>query len=64
MYKNIVILFKKILKFVVVLQRWSNDNLTDSKSFKSQIKITGNIPADGNNKIVEVPVPLKYFTNF
>ena len=29
-----------------------NDNLTDSKSFKSKIKITGNTPDDGNIKDV------------
>ena len=27
-----------------------NDNVTDSESFKSKIKITGNTPADGNTK--------------
>ena len=41
-----------------------NDNLTDSKSFKSKIKITGNTPADGNTKYVEIIVPLKYLSNF
>ena len=29
-----------------------NDNLTDSKSFKSKIKVTGNTPANGNAKDV------------
>ena len=38
-----------------------NDNLVDSESFKSKIKITGNTPADGNTKDVEIIVPLKYF---
>ena len=33
-----------------------NDNLTDSKSFKSKVKITGNTPADGNTKDVEIIV--------
>ena len=42
----------------------SNDNLTDSKSFKSQIKITGNVPAGGNIKDVEIIVPLKYLSDF
>ena len=37
-----------------------NDKLTDSESFKSEIKITGNTPADGNTKDVEIIVPLKY----
>ena len=41
-----------------------NDNLTDSESFKSKIKITGNTPADGNTKNVEIMVPLKYLSNF
>ena len=37
-----------------------NDNLTDSKSFKSKLKITGNTPADDNTKVV----PLKYLSIF
>ena len=41
-----------------------NDNLVDSESFKSKIKITGNTPADGNTKDVEIIVPLKYLSNF
>ena len=41
-----------------------NDNLTDSKSFKSKIKITGNTPADGSKKDVKIIVPLKYLSNF
>ena len=41
-----------------------NDNLTDSESFKSKIKITGNTPADGNIEAVEIIVPLKYLINF
>ena len=41
-----------------------NDNLADSESFKSKIKITGNTPADGNTKDVEIIVPLKYLSNF
>ena len=36
-----------------------NDNLTDSESFKSKVKITGNTPAAGNTKYVEIIVPLK-----
>ena len=40
-----------------------NDNLTDPESFKSKIKITGNTPADGNTKDVEIIVPLKYLSN-
>ena len=41
-----------------------NDNLTDSESFKSKVKITGNAPAAGNTKDVEIIVPLKYLSNF
>ena len=40
-----------------------NDNLTDSESFKSKIKVTGNTPNDGNTKNVEIAVPLKYLSN-
>ena len=42
----------------------SNDNLTDSESFKSKIKITGKTPTNGNTKDVEIIVPLKYLINF
>ena len=41
-----------------------NDNLADSKSFKSKIKITGKTPGTGNEKDVEIMVPLKYLSNF
>ena len=41
-----------------------DDNLTDSESFKSKIKITRNAPGDGNTKDVEIIVPLKYLSNF
>ena len=41
-----------------------NDNLVRSESFKSKIKITGNTPAAGNTKDVEIMVPLKYLSNF
>ena len=41
-----------------------NDNLADSESFKAKVKITGNIPADGNTKDIEIIVPLKYLSNF
>ena len=41
-----------------------NDNLADSESFKSKIKITGKTPAAGNEKDVEIIVPLKYLSNF
>ena len=38
-----------------------NDNLADSQSFKSKIKITLN---NGDEKDVEIMVPLKYLSNF
>ena len=41
-----------------------NDSLTDSESFKSKVKITGNTPAAGNTKDVEIILPLKYLSNF
>ena len=41
-----------------------NDKLTDSESFKSKIKITGNTHNDGNTKDVEIDISLKYFSNF
>ena len=34
-----------------------NDNIANSESFKCKIKITGNIPADGNTKDVQIIVP-------
>ena len=41
-----------------------NDNLADSESFKSKIKITGSTPNNNNEKDVEIMVPLKYLSNF
>ena len=42
-----------------------NDNLADSESFKSKIKITGKTANNNNNeKDVEIMVPLKYLSNF
>ena len=41
-----------------------NDNITQSESFKYQIKITGKAPAAGFKKDVEIVVPLKYLSNF
>ena len=41
-----------------------NDNLADSKSFKSKIKITRKTPDDGSEKNVEIMVPLNYLSNF
>ena len=41
-----------------------NDNITESESFKSKIKITGKTLANVNTKNVEIAVPLKYLSNF
>ena len=41
-----------------------NDNLTNSESFKSEVKITGKTPNNRNTKDVEIIVPLKYLSNF
>ena len=41
-----------------------NDNLTESESFKSKVKITGNTAAAGNTRDVEIIVPLKYLSNY
>ena len=40
-----------------------NNNLAESESFKSKINITGKTPAAGNEKDVEIMVPLKYLGN-
>ena len=41
-----------------------NNKITRSGSFKYKVKITGQTPADGNTKDVEIIVPLKYLSNF
>ena len=41
-----------------------NNNLADSESFKSKVKITGKTPAASNRKDIEITVPLKYLSNF
>ena len=42
-----------------------DNNIEDSESFKSKIKITGKTPNNNNNeKDVEIMVPLKYLSNF
>ena len=41
-----------------------DDNLEDSESFKSKVKITGKTPNNGNEKDVEIMVLLKYLSNF
>ena len=41
-----------------------DDDIEDSKSFKSKTKITRKTPNDDNEKDVEIMVPLKYLSNF
>ena len=41
-----------------------DDDIEDSKPFKSKIKITGKTPNNNNVKDVEIMVPLKYLSNF
>ena len=41
-----------------------NDNITQSVSLISKIKLTGKTPDDGNTKAIEIIVPLKYLSNF
>ena len=40
------------------------DNLADSGSFISKVKITGSTPAGGSTKDVKIIVLLKYLSNF
>ena len=49
---------------MAVLKDDSNDNLTDSESFKSKVKIMGKTPNNRNTKNAEKIVPLKYLSNF
>ena len=42
----------------------SNDNLANSESFKSKVKLTEKTPDNENTKYVEKMVPLKYLSNF
>ena len=41
-----------------------NDDIENSESFKSKLKITGKTPNNGNTKDVEIIVPLNYLSNF
>ena len=41
-----------------------DNDIEDSESFKSKIKITGKTPNNNNEKDVEIMVPLKYLSNF
>ena len=42
----------------------ADDDMEDSESFKSKTKITGKTPNNGNEKDVEIMVPLKYLSSF
>ena len=46
------------------LWQYYKDDLEDSESFKSKVKITGKTPAAGNTKDVEIIVSIKYLSNF
>ena len=41
-----------------------NDILTNSKSFKFKVKITGETPANSYTKDVKIALPLNYLSNF
>ena len=41
-----------------------NDNLANSESLKSKVKIKGNTPVGGNTKDIKITVPSKYLSNF
>ena len=41
-----------------------HDNVADSESFKSKVKLKRSTPVDGNTKDVEIIAPLKYLNNF
>ena len=49
---------------MAILQDVTNDNITQSESFKSKIKITGKTSAAGIIKSVAIIVPLKHLSNF
>ena len=51
-------------KHLEVYKDEANDNLADSESFKSKIKITRKTPNNGNTNDVEIIVPLKYLSKF
>ena len=42
----------------------ADDDIEDSESFESKIKITGKTPNNNNVKDFEIIVPLKYLSNF
>ena len=41
-----------------------NDNMAQSESFQSKVKVTGKTPAAGNTKNIEIFVSLEYISNF
>ena len=41
-----------------------DDDLEDSESFKSKLRITGKTPNNDNVKDIEIMVPLKYLSKF
>ena len=43
---------------------YPNNDVTESRSFKSKVKITGKTLDNGNTKYFEIMVPLKYLSNF
>ena len=42
----------------------ANDNIADSESFRSKVKITVKTPDNGNTEDAQIVVPLKYLGNF
>ena len=46
------------------MNHFDDDDIEDSKLFKSKTKITGKTPNDDNENDVEIMVPLKYLSNF
>ena len=56
--------YSKRLRGLWQVHRDPNDNLTESESFKSKIKITRNTCNDENKKHLEIAFPLKNLSNF
>ena len=56
--------YAKTLESLCQYHRYDpNGNITDSKSLKFKVRITGRNPADSNNKDIEIAVPLEYLSN-
>ena len=56
-----------MVKIIQILQFYKDepiDNLANSESFNSRVKITRNSPVDGNTKDIKITIPLKYLSNF